>query len=51
MDKNLKILWEGKFKGFLLSAGTELLFSKQEKGIRTIIDPATQFGIEVQYSS
>lgn len=51
MDKNLKILWEGKFKGFLLSAGTELLFNRQNKGIQPMINPATQFGINIQYSS
>lgn len=41
MDKNLRILWEGRLKGFLLSARTELLLSKQDKGIRTIIIPET----------
>ena len=41
MDRNLRILWEGKLKGFLLSARTELLLSKQDKGIRTIIIPET----------
>lgn len=51
MDKNLKILWEGKFKGFLLSAGTELLFNRQDKGVQPMINPATQFGIKIQYSS
>lgn len=51
MDKNLKILWEGKFKGFLLSAGTELLFNIQDKRIQPIINPATQFGIKIQYST
>lgn len=52
MDKNLKILWEGKFKGFLLSAGTELLFKRtDDKRIQPIINPSTQFGLKIQYSS
>ncbi|GMM55829.1 Mdm10 protein [Maudiozyma humilis] len=28
-DKNLRILWEGKFKGFLLSAGTEVFLTRE----------------------
>lgn len=28
-DRNIRVLWEGKFKGFLLSAGTELFFTKE----------------------
>lgn len=27
-DKNLKLLWEGEYRNFLVSAGTELLFPK-----------------------
>lgn len=51
MSKNLKILWEGRFKGFLFSAGTELLFKADEKGIQPIINPSSKFGVKVQYSS
>lgn len=51
MNKNLKILWEGKFKGFLLSAGTELLFKKDDNGIQPIINPSSKFGVKIQYSS
>ncbi|KAG0669916.1 Mitochondrial distribution and morphology protein 10 [Maudiozyma exigua] len=28
-DHNLRVLWEGKFKGFLLSAGTDIFFTKE----------------------
>lgn len=28
-DRNLRILWEGKFKGFLLSAGTEVFVTRE----------------------
>ena len=51
MDPNLKTLWESKVQGFFFSAGTELLFNRQNKGIQPMINPATQFGINIQYSS
>ncbi|EJS44868.1 mdm10p [Saccharomyces arboricola H-6] len=35
-DKTLKLLWEGKWRGFLISAGTELLFTKGSEGILSI---------------
>lgn len=57
-DKKLKILWEGKFKGFLISTGTELCktdtiaesdnLSLQKNKIP--IYPA-KFGIQLQYST
>lgn len=31
-DKTLKLLWEGKWRGFLISAGTELVFTKSSEG-------------------
>ena len=30
-DKTLKLLWEGKWRGFLISAGTELVFTKSSQ--------------------
>ncbi|CCF60433.1 hypothetical protein KAFR_0K00780 [Kazachstania africana CBS 2517] len=59
-DRNLKILWEGKFREFLISAGTELVFSRDvliSKGFDDSNNaqnnnskiPA-KFGIKIQYS-
>lgn len=56
-DKNLKVLWEGKFKGFLLSAGTELykteVFDASQNSValdkKLSIYP-TKFGLQLQYS-
>ncbi|CAI4054551.1 hypothetical protein SKDZ_01G0630 [Saccharomyces kudriavzevii ZP591] len=31
-DGTLKLLWEGKWRGFLISAGTELVFTKSSQG-------------------
>lgn len=57
-DKNLKALWEGKFKGFLLSAGTELRKTDMASSIQ---DPLSQnqklsiypvkFGLQLQYAT
>ncbi|GAV55427.1 hypothetical protein ZYGR_0AV00580 [Zygosaccharomyces rouxii] len=57
-DKNLRLLWEGKFKGFLLSAGTEFCKTNPRNEINEL--PPTEnnftfypnkFGIQLQYSS
>lgn len=53
-DRNLKLLWEGKFKGFLISAGTELFYSKNkaiDSTQATLGGMLTKFGINIQYSS
>lgn len=62
-DKNLKIKWEGKFKGFLLSAGTELYSTssiiqdingqtnfKHQKNERVMPLYPGKFGFQLQYS-
>ncbi|AEY96646.1 FAEL335Cp [Eremothecium gossypii FDAG1] len=61
-DKNLRLLWEGKYKGFLVSAGAELTTIPLEapKTINEItaqqvprplwLRPA-KFGIQIQYST
>lgn len=53
-DANLKVLWEGKFKGFLISAGTEV--SKPTPLLDSISSeklPAyvSKFGVQLQYST
>ena len=57
-DKNLRLLWEGKFKGFLLSAGTEFCKTNPRNEINEV--PSTEnkltfypnkFGIQLQYST
>ena len=63
-DKNLCILWNGKFKGFLVSAGTELLRINLDNryadtdSLKT--DPSSQnffnfypskLGVQIQYST
>ncbi|CCK70212.1 Mdm10p KNAG_0D04720 [Huiozyma naganishii CBS 8797] len=55
MDRNLRVLWECKFKGFLLSMGTELLASPSSDQVANTRKPfpieiPKQFGIMVQYS-
>ncbi|CCD26440.1 Mdm10p NDAI_0H02660 [Naumovozyma dairenensis CBS 421] len=63
-DKNLKAKWEGKFRGFLVSIGTELFtttpepktnsskpaFKHENNNSVLPLHPA-KFGIEIQYSS
>ncbi|QLL34038.1 hypothetical protein HG536_0F03630 [Torulaspora globosa] len=51
-DKNLKVLWEGKFKGFLVSAGGEFFKSSPllDNRSRTPLYPA-RFGVQLQYST
>ncbi|SCU96608.1 LAMI_0F07118g1_1 [Lachancea mirantina] len=56
-DKNLRVLWEGKYKGFLLSIGTEFTSAPisissnvmDAREARAIIRPS-KFGLQLQYS-
>lgn len=50
-DKSLKVLWEGKFKGFLVSAGGEFLQSSPllNDSSKSPLFPA-KFGVQLQYS-
>ncbi|KAL3231408.1 Mitochondrial distribution and morphology protein 10 [Nakaseomyces bracarensis] len=64
-DKNLKLLWEGEYRNFLISAGTELLFPRnpsfmadtkqsQPAGSNMLSALSIQplkFGIQFQFSS
>ncbi|ODV72754.1 Mdm10p CYBJADRAFT_173756 [Cyberlindnera jadinii NRRL Y-1542] len=43
-DRNIRFMWEGKFKEFLLSAGTELRMN--DKSLET-----GRYGLQIQYSS
>lgn len=53
-DENLKVLWEGRFKGFLISAGSEFLksslLSSSASSQKTPVYPA-KFGVQLQYST
>lgn len=57
-DKNLRVLWEGKFKGFLLSAGADFcnndpkaeLTELQTDEKKLSIYPK-KFGVQLQYST
>ncbi|EDO16127.1 hypothetical protein Kpol_1070p9 [Vanderwaltozyma polyspora DSM 70294] len=53
-DKNLCILWDGKFKGFLLSAGTELIRinTNNENNSQSLVKfyPA-KLGLQLQFST
>lgn len=57
-DKNLRLLWEGKFKGFLLSAGADFcktdmkgeLTESQNSENKPAIYPK-RFGIQLEYST
>lgn len=56
-DKSLRVLWEGKYKGFLVSAGTEFAGSPtalpsnlvQLSNPKTVFQP-TKIGLQLQYS-
>lgn len=57
-DKNLRLLWEGKFKGFLLSAGAEFCNSNTRTKINetppienTLTIYPNKFGIQLQYAT
>ncbi|AET38336.1 Mdm10p Ecym_2623 [Eremothecium cymbalariae DBVPG len=61
-DKNLRLLWEGRYKGFLISAGAELSTvpldapkTLNEEGSTTIGRPVwlrpAKFGIQLKYST
>lgn len=60
-DKNLRVLWEGKYKGFLISAGTELttapldlpasVSEKSETAKPSMLLRPAKFGIQIQYST
>ncbi|SCU90513.1 LANO_0D09032g1_1 [Lachancea nothofagi CBS 11611] len=56
-DKNLKVLWEGKYKGFLISAGTELTNGPLDLPSNLVEEPKSasffrpsKFGVQLQYS-
>lgn len=57
-DKNVRILWEGKYKGFLISTGTELTNAPLDLPPNMTGEPKThsffkpaKFGIQLQYST
>ncbi|SCU83240.1 LADA_0C10330g1_1 [Lachancea dasiensis] len=57
-DRNLKVLWEGKYKEFLISAGTELTNTPLDVPTNSIQESKTsngflrpaKFGVQLQYS-
>ncbi|SCU78853.1 LAME_0A06106g1_1 [Lachancea meyersii CBS 8951] len=56
-DKNLKVQWEGRYKGFLISAGTELANTPLDLPANMVDEPKTasffkpaKFGVQLQFS-
>ncbi|CEP63653.1 Mdm10p LALA0_S08e07536g [Lachancea lanzarotensis] len=56
-DQNLKVLWEGRYKGFLISAGTELTnapldlpSNMVDESKKTSFFKPAKFGLQLQYS-
>lgn len=53
-DRNLKVLWEGKFKGFLISAGTAIYKSSpisNSTSSEKLPAYLSKFGVQLQYST
>lgn len=53
-DKNLKVLWEGKYKGFLVELGCNVTpFNNSMENLRDVsyIPNVSKFGISLQYNS
>lgn len=53
-DANLKVLWEGKFKGFLISTGAEVSKASpllQSSSSEKLPSYLSKFGVQLQYST